>query len=107
MPLASRQHATGVKGFIWVSGNCLQGQAVAETGHSVPEAGCAWESNTKGCGQESGPREDAWQGTAEADLFGNGIETHVDHFRCLLVNSFSICTILFSFQLPFYFGKSS
>lgn len=34
MPLASRQHATGVEDFTWTSRNWLQGEAAAKTGHS-------------------------------------------------------------------------
>lgn len=37
MLLASRQHATEVKDFIWTSGNWQQGKATADPGHSVPE----------------------------------------------------------------------
>lgn len=108
MPLASRQLATGGKDFIWTSGNWLQGEAAAETGHSMPDKGQAGEilqrmaaDSSEACGEMHGKPK-----TSESDLFGYR-QTQMGHLRFLLGESSSIRKMIFRFQLPLYLENSS
>lgn len=98
MPLASRQYATGERFHLdfW-----------------KPAAGwgCRWDQSLRAREGSTLRTADGGQGRVKVPWWARWVwiwhvETQVDRFRLRLANNTSILKILFSFQLPLYFGNS-